>query len=155
MYFIYLFSSLWQELNDKRTTVLSSGTLNYIFGGSGSFGDLKNTFQVDKSSMHNGQKGFCKSGRVCACFISSSKWWTYCSSLSWNSRYKICNFFIIGSTHCACKLRRYFSDHQRSSGLPLHTCNVIRNPFAHVVTLYIRPWSFRTDNFWHYREKNR
>ena len=29
--------------------VLSSGTLNYLLGGSG-FGDLKNTFQVDKES---------------------------------------------------------------------------------------------------------
>ena len=111
---------------------LSSGTLNYLLGGSGScFGDLKNTFQVDKSPMHNGQKGFCKSGRVCTCFISSRKWWTYCSSLSWNSRHKICHFFINVSTHCACKLGRYFSDHQRSLGLPLYTCNVIRNPFAH------------------------
>ena len=62
MYFIYLFSPLWQELNDERTTVLSSGTLNYLLGGSGSFGDLKNTFQVDKSGVPctMGKKGSVK-----------------------------------------------------------------------------------------------
>ena len=51
-----------QELNDECTSVLCCGTLNYLLAGLGSFGDLKNTFQVDGSPMHNRQKQFCKVG---------------------------------------------------------------------------------------------
>ena len=45
-----------------NTLVLSSGTLNNLLGGSGSFGDLKNTFQVDKSGVPctMGKKGSVK-----------------------------------------------------------------------------------------------